>query len=244
MKSAIGTILLCSLFSFSSLLGQTGKISGTVKDAMTGEPLIAANVVVEGTTFETVLVESDARIALEGAFKGEAGMILICGTRSIAVGKSIGRDGFNAVTRHLDGRGKKTLPTELLVKRFNLKTQEEIITAVYRENFDVASVAPMVIGAAKAHDTVSERFLNKATFELAEHVRALLLKIEGALRTRQRIPLAFIGGVITADNVYSTILKHKITFSLPQISIIGPETPPPFGAVLLTIESVTKDTRA
>lgn len=50
MKSAISIILLCSLFSFSSLLGQTGKISGTAKDATTGEPLIAANVIIEGTT--------------------------------------------------------------------------------------------------------------------------------------------------------------------------------------------------
>ncbi|RMF54770.1 MAG: carboxypeptidase-like regulatory domain-containing protein, partial [Calditrichaeota bacterium] len=43
-------ILLLSLF-FVSLLyaGTTGKIVGTVRDSKTGEPLIGANVVLEGT---------------------------------------------------------------------------------------------------------------------------------------------------------------------------------------------------
>ncbi len=43
------TLILFSLLSSSVLFAQTGKISGTIKDARTGDPLIAANVVVEGT---------------------------------------------------------------------------------------------------------------------------------------------------------------------------------------------------
>ncbi len=215
-----------------------------------------------GVAFERVIIETDARIALEGAFKGGEGIILICGTGSIALGKShdgkifrvggwgrvlgdegsgfaIGRDGLNAVTRHLDGRGKKTLLTELAGKRFNLKSQEEIIAAVYRENFDVASVAPLVIEAADQHDAECERILNKATFELAEHVRTLTLTLEAATRDRprQKLSLAFIGSVISGDNVFTKILKQKITFSLPQISIVQPHAPPSYGAVLLALSS-------
>ncbi|MGH2568761.1 MAG: N-acetylglucosamine kinase [Bacteroidota bacterium] len=217
-----------------------------------------------GATFEHVIIESDARIALEGAFKGGGGMILICGTGSIALGKSfdgrifrvggwgrilgdegsgyaIGRDGLNAVTRHLDGRGKKTLLTEIVGQRFNLKTQEEIIAAVYRENFDVASVAPLVIEAAEQHDTECERILNKATFELTEHVRALTLALEKASsdRPRQKLPLAFIGSVIAGDTVFTKILKHKIEFSLPQIRIVQPQSSPAYGAVLIALSNPT-----
>jgi N-acetylglucosamine kinase-like BadF-type ATPase len=213
-----------------------------------------------GVTFERVVIESDARIALEGAFKGGAGIILICGTGSIAFGKShsgavfrvggwgrilgdegsgyaIGRDGLNAVTRQLDGRGKKTLLTELVARTFNLRTQEDIITAVYREQFDVASVAPLVIEAAAQHDVECERILNKATFELTEHVRSLVLMLEAASpeRTRQKIPLAFIGSVISTESVFTKILEHKITFSLPQISLVKPMAPPSYGAVLLAL---------
>jgi N-acetylglucosamine kinase-like BadF-type ATPase len=210
-----------------------------------------------------VVVESDARIALEGAFKGKVGIILIAGTGSIAFGKDmegnvhraggwgrtlgdegsgykIGRDGLNAVTRHLDERLKETLLTKLVARDFGLSSQEKIITAVYRENFDVASIAPLVIEAAEQKDPEAARILNRATFELSEHVRALLLKIERVSRARHKIPLAFIGSVITSESVLTKILRHKITFSLPQISIVQPAASPAYGAVLLAIRSVTR----
>jgi N-acetylglucosamine kinase-like BadF-type ATPase len=217
----------------------------------------------KGGALRDVRIESDARIALEGAFKGKVGIILIAGTGSIAFGKDqegvvhrvggwgrllgdegsgyvLGRDALNAVTKQLDERGKPTLLTELLAKEFNLSTQEHIITAVYRENFDIASVAPLVIEAAEQNDAEAARILNRATFELTEHVRAMLMKLERTSRVRQRVPLAFIGSVITSDNVFTRILRHKITFSLPQISIVPPEASPVYGAVLLASATVRK----
>jgi N-acetylglucosamine kinase-like BadF-type ATPase len=215
-----------------------------------------------GAVFEQIMIESDARIALEGALKGQPGMILICGTGSIALGKThdnrvlrvggwgrtigdegsgyaIGRDGLNAITRSLDGRGKKTALGELVAKRWNLRTQDEIIAAVYRENFDLAALAPLVLEAAEQHDLESERILNKATFELTEHVRALTLALEAAMRDqpRRKLPLAFIGGVIERPSVFTNILRHKIKFSLPQVSIVQPQASPSFGAVLLALRA-------
>ncbi len=210
-----------------------------------------------------VVIESDARIALEGAFKGKVGIILIAGTGSIAFGKDqegnvhraggwgrtlgdegsgyfIGRDGLNAMTKHLDERGKDTLLTDLIARTFDLSSQEKIITAVYRENFDVASIAPLVIEAAEKKDPEAARILNKATFELSEHVRALLLKIERVSRARHKVPLAFIGSVISSESVLTKILRHKIMFSLPQISIVQPAASPAYGAVLLAIQSVAR----
>jgi len=75
-------------------------------------------------------VETDARIALEGAFDGGPGVVLIAGTGSIVIGKNehgdilsvggwgrilgdegsgfaIGRDGVRALTAYYDGRGGK-----------------------------------------------------------------------------------------------------------------------------------------
>lgn len=209
---------------------------------------------------KNVTIESDARIALEGAFKGNVGIILIAGTGSIAFGKdregavhraggwgrtlgdegsgyTIGRDGLNVVTKQLDERGKETLITSLVASTFGLSTQEQIITAVYRENFDVASIAPLVIEAAEKKDPEAARILNRATFELTEHIRALLLKLERVSRGRQKVPLAFIGSVITSESVLTNILRQKITFSLPQISIVQPAAGPAYGAVLLAIAS-------
>lgn len=207
-----------------------------------------------------VTIESDGRIALEGAFKGRPGIILIAGTGSFALAKDhkgsihraggwgrvvgdegsgfvIGRDGLNIVAKHIDGRGKPTLLTKLVREKLGLSNQEKIINGVYRENFDVATVAPLVIEAAQAKDIECARILNKATFELSEHVRTLVNKIEESSRSRSKISLSFIGSLLTHDNIYRKILTQKITFSLPQINVIAPEALPAFGAVLLSIRS-------
>lgn len=44
-------ILLIILIPFFVYPGTTGKLSGTIKDANTGEPLVGANVIIEGTNF-------------------------------------------------------------------------------------------------------------------------------------------------------------------------------------------------
>lgn len=211
-------------------------------------------------TVGRVTIESDGRIALEGALKGRAGIILIAGTGSFSLAKDhkggihraggwgrvvgdegsgfvIGRDGLNIVAKDMDGRGKATMLTKLIAENLGLSNQEKIINAVYRESFDVATVAPFVIQAAEQKDVECARILNKATFELTEHVRTLVNKIEETSRSRSKIPLSFIGSLISNDNIYSKILTQKITFSLPQITVIAPEAPPAFGAVLLSIRS-------
>ncbi len=205
-------------------------------------------------------IETDGRVALEGAFKGKPGIIIIAGTGSFALAKdhkgvthraggwgrilgdegsgyTIGRDGLNAVTKHVDGRGKPTLLTELIDRRFGLSNHEKIIGAIYRNNFDVATVAPLVIEAAEAKDAECQRILNKATFEIFEHVRVLVDRIEESKGARAKIPVAFIGSLISNENVYKKILTQKITFSMPQVSVIVPEATPTYGAVLLSMRS-------
>ena len=108
-------------------------------------------------------VESDARIALEGAFAGKPGSILIAGTGSIMFGKDsqanihrvggfgrilgdegsgfhIGRAGLSAVAKSFDGRNSGTLLTELVKKKFGFDSSTQLITEVYKNNFDIPQV--------------------------------------------------------------------------------------------------------
>lgn len=48
MKKILSLMLLLPFFIFA---GTTGKLAGTIKDAQTGEPLVGANVIIEGTNF-------------------------------------------------------------------------------------------------------------------------------------------------------------------------------------------------
>ena len=213
----------------------------------------------QGVMPDSIAVESDARIALEGAFRGLAGIILIAGTGSIAYGKTqegdvfrvggwgrivgdegggyaIGREALNLVAKYLDGRGKETMLTKLLADHFGLKDQEAIVNAVYRNNFDVPSIAPLVLEAAGRHDTESERILNRAAFELTEHIRTLTFKLEGATRApRKKIPLSFIGSLLAEETLLARIVKHKVEFSIPQITVVKAQASPAFGAVLMAL---------
>ena len=207
-----------------------------------------------------VNIESDARIALEGAFKGGRGIILIAGTGSIAFGKDakgevhrvggwgrilgdegsgyyIGKHALTAVCRHLDGRSVPTLLTKMISKKFALRTPTDIIAAVYKNNFDIAAVAPLVFDAAKKGDAASLSIVQMASEELTEHVRSLLMKIEPrkTRSVREKIPLSFIGGLIANDTLLSYALKRKISTSVSQITVIRPMAPPVYGAVILAL---------
>lgn len=201
-----------------------------------------------------VIVDSDARIALEGAFRGEAGMILIAGTGSIMFGKdangnihrvggwgrflgdegsgySIGREGLVALVQHYDGRGKATLLTKLVAERFHL-TDQTIVTEVYKNNFDIASVAPLIFEAAERGDDVCDAIVNQAIDELLVHIKTMLPKLSVAGRAK----LAFIGGVIAHENILSGRLREKIEVEIARVSLQEPECSPVYGAVLMALK--------
>lgn len=247
----------------AGVAGLTG--AGRTTDQQRMKQALEAKIPKAFPALEYIEVTSDARIALEGAFGGGMGIILIAGTGSIAFGKaydasilrvggwgrtlgdegsgySLGRDGLNIVTKDLDGRIRKSLLTKLVAEHHGLTDQEKIIAEVYTNGFDVASIAPLVIEAASKNDLECGRILNRAAYELTEHVRALTLKIEQAAggMSRQKIPLAFIGSLLTNDSIFVKIVKHKIEFTIPQIKVVKPQSTPSFGGVLMALQLMNK----
>jgi len=200
--------------------------------------------------FKGVKVVSDAHIALEGAFPNSVGCILIAGTGSILFGKdengvihrvggfgrligdegsgySIGRKALTAVSKASDGRGEETLISELLDAKMNSNTSKNIISKVYNENLDVASVARIVIEAAEEGDPIAEDILDEEADELVLHIRSLITKIH-----TDKLSVAFSGSLIDNKNYYSDLLKIKIKSTLPNIKVIKPANPPVNGAIL------------
>ncbi|MDD8018025.1 MAG: BadF/BadG/BcrA/BcrD ATPase family protein [Bacteroidota bacterium] len=215
-----------------------------------------------------IIVESDARIALEGAFKGDSGIILIAGTGSIAFGKDakgnvhrvggwgrilgdegsgyfIGRLGMTAVAHELDGRGEKTKLSTMIAKKFRLTDQSEIITAVYKDNFDIASIAPLVLKGAEENDAVCRMIVEQSAIELAEHVEVAAKMISASMQTKvkSKIHLAFIGGLIANETLLSELLRNYLSSNFPSIEIIQPMASPAYGAVVLGMKSSKKITR-
>jgi glucosamine kinase len=212
-------------------------------------------------SLRNVSIESDAIIGLEGAFSGKAGVVVIVGTGSIVFAKdkrgriiraggwgrilgdegsgyAIGREAFGAVARFLDGETARTILPQRIARRFNLRTQEEIIRAIYREGFDLSAAAPVVIEAATKKDPVAMAILRQAADELSATVRRVILRMKSGDRKENFIPLAFVGGLGKEKNVYLRLLRGRIARKFPEIVFRSPDWPPVHGASLMALAKI------
>ncbi|HED36902.1 MAG TPA: hypothetical protein ENI76_01445, partial [Ignavibacteria bacterium] len=188
------------------------------------------------------------------AFSGRAGSILIAGTGSIMFGKDpegnihrvggfgrligdegsgfvIGKKGLTVVSKDFDGRSEHSLITKLLKDTFGIDSQETLINALYKNNFEIASAAPLVLEAANMCDNESMRIVEEETEELLLHITAMVKKIRQPI-----LDLVLIGGIITTDNIFLHTLLKKIQDRLPHVKIREAEKSPAEGAVLLAKE--------
>lgn len=195
-------------------------------------------------------VVSDARIALEGAFAGKEGSILIAGTGSIMFGKDVdgvihrvggfgrligdegsgfilGEKGLRAVAKEFDSRGEKTLITKYLKEKYNIDSQEILINQVYKNNFDISAVAPIVIDSADKGDKIALEIINEEIQELILHIESMKQKLNVS-----QLNVSFVGSLITNENIYSRKLKEAI-YKMKDVKIKKADYPPEMGAILL-----------
>jgi len=233
----------------SIFIGTTG--AGRINDANKLKDDFAAYALSKGYNFKHFHVDSDARIAMEGAFSGKSGSLLIAGTGSVIFGKdsngkihrvggfgrligdegsgnTIGRRGLNMVSKDLDGRGEKTELTKLLKEHFGISDSQQLITEVYRNNFDMATFAPKVIEAATNGDSAATKILEEESDELVMHVKSIFNMIG-----EDTMKLCLVGGTITTENHYAHLFRQKTQKELPAVNIVMPEYSPEIGAVLL-----------
>jgi N-acetylglucosamine kinase-like BadF-type ATPase len=231
------------------VLGTTG--GGRRNDAESLEQAILNNAKNKNININFLRVESDARIALEGAFSGKPGSILIAGTGSIMFGKDrfgnihrvggfgrflgdegsgyrIGQRGLNAVAKEYDGRAEKTLISNYVLDEFSIKSPEELITEIYRNNFDIASAAPLVIKAAENQDKIATEIIESEANEIILHINSMKQKLNEKI-----LFVSFIGSLLTKDNFYSYLVKEKVVQSFNEVVIKEAENPPEFGAILM-----------
>ncbi len=200
-----------------------------------------------------VQVGSDAIAALEGAFTGKPGMILISGTGSILFAKNgtetihrvggwgrfigdegsgyaIGKACLTAIAKEFDGRGKKTMMSQLLKEKKTISDPQSLIVEIYQKNFDIAAAAPIAIEAAEKGDEAALEIMTESAAQLAEHVGAIVNKL------KEPLPLAFIGSILTTKNILSQKLRNIIEKNFPEIKIQEAESSPAVGAALLAFK--------
>lgn len=231
------------------LLGTTG--AGRQSDATKLEDAFSNYIEQINIKIPNFKVVSDARIALEGAFSGNPGSILIAGTGSIMFGKDVngkihrvggfgrligdegsgltlGRKGLNIASKYFDGRGKTSSIVDRIKSEFNINNESELIVKVYSEELKIQDVAPLVIKEAENGDEACLNVIEEESNELLLHIAAMSKKLND-----ESMKIVFIGGTITSENAYSKMLRDKLNLYLPKIYIQQADYPPEMGAVIM-----------
>jgi N-acetylmuramic acid 6-phosphate etherase len=209
-----------------------------------------------GGSAPAVFLEPDSRIALEGAFGGAAGAIVIAGTGSNVLGKDrsgrlhsaggwgrvlgdegsgydIGLRALKAAILEIDGRSQPTAIGRALRDRFGWSTRDRIIASVYREQFPVATVAPVILELAEAGEPAAVELLRSAASPLADQARVVLSRLGAEPRA------AFVGGLVSHRTSYADVLSEAMKALVPGLSIIPAMHPPVEGALMLALSRLT-----
>lgn len=192
-------------------------------------------------------VTHDADIALEGAFLGKSGVVVIAGTGSVVVGRThagtveraggwghligdegsgnaIGVEALRLLTAAFDGAPWTPL-TEQLRDGLGLTDGPTLIRRVYREAWPVQRAAPVVCAAAGAGDAVAGDLLDRQAALLARQVGLLISRFPDALFPR----VAFLGGLLR-EQAYAERLQQAIARAVPDAEFVAPQTTPVEGA--------------
>lgn len=161
-------------------------------------------------------VVNDAQILLAAGAPSGLALALVCGTGSIAYGRTaegllvraggwgylfgdegsgyaIGAAALKAIMWAEDGRGEPTKLTGLVLDRKELKTPQDLIRSIYTAGSprtEIAGLADLVELAA-AQDAVARSILDQAANDLALIVLAVYQKLGS-----NPVPLALTGGTI------------------------------------------------
>jgi N-acetylglucosamine kinase-like BadF-type ATPase len=207
-----------------------------------------------------VLVVSDGRAALEGAFGGGAGIVLIAGTGSIVMGRGpdgralraggwgpvLGDEGsayalvlagIRAVLEARDGWGERTALAASLLAGLGLRDWDEVVGAVSSGRLDrerIAAACPRLFAAAREGDGVAARILADGAGYLGRQAAAVARR----LGLGPPVPVACTGGVFAEAEALWPHLAATARDAGVQLVRQPARLPALFGALLLAAGQV------
>ena len=196
------------------------------------------------------ILESDVRIALEGALAGQNGIVVVAGTGSIALslkdgvmkrcggwGYQLGDEGsaywiskkmLNVFCKEIDGRLERTKLYYFIKKECHLENDYDIVKFMNDLNNDrtkVASLAYINGLAAKEDDPYALKIYQEAAEEIYHLIKVLSKNFESTIN------VSYIGGVF--QNASSYILPYLQKKLGNHFNLISPIHTPEYGAYIL-----------
>lgn len=197
-----------------------------------------------------IQVVGDMVIALEAAFAGRPGVVVIAGTGSIAFGYNsagktaraggwghatsdegsghwIGRAAVAAAMRAYD-EGVRTILLERIMGAWRVNNHEQMILAANAmPPPDFAQLLPEVLDTADEGDQDAIKVLNQAGGELANLAKIVMAKLFG----REIAPVAMSGGVFRNSAVVREVFYNTLRSEFPAI-VVNQEIADPVNGAL------------
>lgn len=234
-----GTGSICLGIAGAGRPGDQADLAALLRERI-GPPLAACS----------LRVEHDALIALEAAFEGASGMIVIAGTGSVVLARTeagalertggwgprigdegsgavVGAAGLGAVAAAFDG-GEPTALRDLLAERYGIATPDDLIHAVYADGWKMQDVAPLVVAAAEAGDWACTRILETQANALAQRAGWLAARTAEPITPR----VALLGG-LASETYYRESLSEALQRHLPHWQMVCASRRPVDGALAL-----------
>ncbi|RJO59781.1 hypothetical protein C4546_00225 [Candidatus Parcubacteria bacterium] len=140
---------------------------------------------------------------------------------------------LQAVTRAVDGRGRKTLLTKYVFQHFKVRNFGALAKIVHAPGFGKPQIAQLALAVQKAAengDQIARTILAQAAGALADLAITVIKK---AGLTNRRFDLVCVGGIFKCPVVLTKIFRARVKANASKVVFVFPKYPPAFGAWLL-----------
>jgi len=217
---------------------------------------------------DRLLITQDQMSAFCGATGGKPGVVVLAGTGSFGMGITetgaqlvvggwgpllgdegsgyyIGLSALKAVTRAYDGRGNKTLLTQLVKDHYCIEAVPDLIAAVYGKRDDrrnISAISPLVLEAARAGDEVALGIVDDAGRCLAELAKTIIRRLG---MDSNEYSLVLTGGISNYGDLIRSPLRDEVRTEFKSIVMKEARFAPVIGAVIMAMKedglSMTED---
>ena len=151
----------------------------------------------------------------------------------------LGRDALAAVVRAQDGRGPRTLLTDLVFAQLKVVDVGGLVQFTYDPQTDkkqIAALAPLVARAYEAGDEAAKAVVEKACRELA----LLVEPVARALHMEDGV-LALTGSILLRDKAVREGTAALLRMRFPGMRLAEPKSDAAAGAALLALETLNTE---
>jgi N-acetylglucosamine kinase-like BadF-type ATPase len=210
-------------------------------------------------------VDTDAISALYSGTLGQAGIVHISGTGSIAFGINqegenervggwgylvgaegsgfaIGQEAIKGLFDRYDNRKAGTQLDEKILRYFSSTEPPDVIPIIYGHSDSrklIASIVPLVFAATDEGDQVAQQILFKTAKDIAKNIKRLVPKLYRSSETK--IPVVLTGGLFTRKEWFIPTIKEQLETTGLKYDLIVPTLPPVVGSVIGGLKMLKKE---